>query len=75
MNTETTKENSIKFLAQNLADEEISDSDMIDSLEEQDEIDESILISRNDKTFQQCSNIGNSYSEKELNEDLQELNG
>ena len=75
MNTETKKENSIKFLAQNLADEEISDSDMIDSLEEQDEIDESILISRNDKTFQQCSNIGNSYSEKELNEDLQELNG
>jgi len=44
---------------------EISDSDNINSLKTQNEIDSLILDSRNDKNFNQCSDI---YSEDELNE-------
>ena len=85
MNSDTKDENTNKFLAQNdsteevsLANEisdEISDSEPVSSIDEQNEIDNSILSSRNDKSFQQCSSAGNIYSEKELNENLQELNG
>ena len=70
-----------KFLAQNTENSdinevsEISDSDNIDSIEIQDSVDNVILSSRNDKTFDQCSSAGDIYSEDELNEWLQELNG
>ena len=70
-----------KYLAQNTTaediklDSEISDSDIINSLDAQDEVDNSILNSRNDKTFKQCSSAGNIYSDKELSENLQELIG
>jgi hypothetical protein len=68
-------------LAQNNSDEEssltggVSDSESISSVNKQDEIDNSILVSKNDKSFQQCSSAGNIYSENELNENLQELIG
>jgi hypothetical protein len=70
-----------KYLAQNTTaedinmDSEISDSDIINSLDAQDEVDNSILNSRNDNTFKQCSSAGNIYSDKELSENLQELIG
>ena len=63
-----------KFLAQNTENSdinevsEISDSDNIDSIEIQDSVDNVILSSRNDKTFDQCSSAGDIYSEDELNE-------
>lgn len=75
-----SKEDTKKFLAQNTEIEElnnednISDSD-IDSIDEQNKIDALKIDSRNDKTFYQCSSAGNIYSEDELNEWLQELNG
>ena len=45
------------------------------SLEEQSIIDESIVNSRENLTFNQCSSEGNIYSESELNEWLQEIIG
>ena len=72
MDTETKNKNTYRFLAQN---EITSDSDNTDSLDEQDEIDTSILNSRTDQTFKQCSSNGNIYSDEELNENLQTLNG
>ena len=74
MDNETKNKDAYKFLAQNTANEEIFDSETI-SIDEQDEIDISILSSRNDKTFQQCSSEGNIYSDEELNENLQTLKG
>ena len=74
-------ENYSKFLAQNIENEnvdtvgEVSDSDNGNSIEVQDSVDNLILNSRNDKTFSQCSAAGNIYSEEELNDGLQELNG
>jgi hypothetical protein len=81
MDTDTKDEDSGKFLAQNIEIEElidsneVSDSDISNSIEQQNKIDISNLNSRNDKTFRQCSNAGDIYSDDELNEDLQELNG
>ena len=68
-----------KFLAQNTENDSItdvdkvSDSDDIDSIEKQNEIDNSNLNLRNDKSFYQCSTAGNIYSEDELNEWLQTI--
>ena len=74
MNTEAKDANTNKFLAQNVEIEEIndeneiSDSDTVNSIEEQDKVDSLNLSSRNDKNFNQCSSAGNIYSEDELNE-------
>ncbi|MBR7036499.1 hypothetical protein IKI14_01120 [bacterium] len=71
-----------KFLAQNTENEnlnsaengnisavnEFSDSDIIDSIEIQNLIDNSVLTSMNVKNFSQCSTAGDVYSEEELNE-------
>jgi hypothetical protein len=46
----------------------VSDSNIPDSLDEQNGLDSSVLNSRNDKTFAQCSSAGDIYSEEELNE-------
>ena len=75
-----TKNDYDKFLTQNTVidetdNDQISDSDIADSLDEQNEIDNSVSNTRNDKTFQQCSSAGNIYSDEELNENLQELKG
>ena len=76
-----SKEDTKKFLAQNTEIEElnnednVSDSDIIDSIDEQNKIDALKIDSRNDKSFYQCSSAGDIYSEDELNEWLQELNG
>ena len=81
MDTDAKDEDNSKFLAQNIEIEElvdsdeVSDSDVNNSIEQQNKIDISNLNSRNDKTFRQCSNAGDIYSDEELNEDLQELNG
>jgi hypothetical protein len=81
MDTEKKNEINNKFLAQNTENENINnidaitDSDDIDSIEVQDSVDSTILSSKNDKTFQQCSSAGNIYSDKELNENLQVLDG
>ena len=81
VNTEPKNEISNKFLAQNTENEnadyinEVSDSDNIDSAEIQSSIDNAVLSSKNDKTFAQCSSAGNIYSEAELNENLQVLDG
>jgi hypothetical protein len=81
MDTEKKNEINNKFLAQNTENEDINnidaitDSDDIDSVEIQDSVDSTILSSKNDKTFEQCSSAGNIYSDEELNENLQELNG
>ena len=74
MDTETKEENTDKFLAQNTENEEINnednipDSDIINSIDDQNKIDTLEINSRDDKTFYQCSSIGNIYSEDELNE-------
>jgi hypothetical protein len=73
METETKKETSNKFLAQNaevevITSDNVSDSDNVDSLDEQNKIDTTALTVRNDKTFSQCSAAGDIYSEDELNE-------
>jgi hypothetical protein len=74
MNLETKNIDSDRFLAQNTEIEEIntsdgiSDSNNVASLIKQDKIDNSVLNSRNDKNFSQCSSAGNIYSEDELNE-------
>ena len=73
MDTES-KEDTKKFLAQNTEIEElnnednVSDSDIIDSIDEQNNIDTLKIDSRNDKSFYQCSSAGDIYSEDELNE-------
>ena len=64
-----------KFLAQNVTTEDISDSNVTDSLDEQDELDTTVLNLKDDKTFQQCSSAGNIYSDDELDENLQGLKG
>ena len=70
-----------KFLVQNTGDEEttgineISDSELVNSIEQQDKIDNSALALRSDKTFIQCASAGNIYSKEELNEGLQEIIG
>ena len=70
-----------KLLAQNIEVgeidnlNEVSDSDVVDSINEQDKVDSSSLNIKNNKTFAQCSSAGDIYSEEELNEWLQELNG
>ena len=68
-----------KLLAQNISSwitnisvEENSDSS---NLETQDIVDTSILNLRVDKTFSQCNSVWNIYSDKELSENLKELNG
>jgi hypothetical protein len=48
---------------------------MVSSINEQNIIDKTIINSKNDKDFKQCSSAGNIYSEDELYEGLQELNG
>ena len=81
MDTEKKNEINNKFLAQNTENEDIadvdatSDSDDMDSIEVQDSVDSTVLSSKNDKTFQQCSSAGNIYSDEELNENLQVLDG
>jgi hypothetical protein len=47
----------------------------MNTLTSQDYIDTSILNSRNDQTFSQCSSAGNIYSEDELNKDLKQIVG
>jgi hypothetical protein len=47
---------------------EVSDSDVVDSINEQDKVDISSLNIKNNKTFAQCSSAGDIYSEEELNE-------
>ena len=80
-NLETYNKNNNKFLAQNSEYEEVVindetlDSDLVDSLNEQDEIDESILSLKNNRTFQQCISVGDIYSDEELNENLQQITG
>ena len=79
--TDNKNDNYAKFLAQNTENEnintvdEVSDSDSIDSVELQDSVDSIVLSSRNDKTFAQCASAGNVYSDEELNENLQALDG
>ena len=81
MDTEKKNEINNKFLAQNTENENINnidaitDSDDIGSIEVQDSVDSAILSSKNDKTFEQCSSAGNIYSDEELNENLQVLDG
>ena len=75
MDTETKEKDTNNFLAQNELAEEISDSNVLNSLEEQNEIDTLVLDLRDDKTFQQCSSDWNIYSDEELNENLQTLVG
>jgi hypothetical protein len=67
--------NTNRFLAQNEITGNISDSNVTDSLDDQDELDTSVLNLKENKTFQQCSSAGNIYSDDELNENLQELKG
>ena len=80
INNDKKNEDYKNFLAQNIENEEINDeneitdSNNVSSLDEQDEIDISTLNLRNDKTFSQCSSAWNIYSEEELSEWLQELN-
>jgi hypothetical protein len=74
MDTESKNDDTNKFLVQNTETEEmnneteISDSNTVDSIDEQNKIDVSALNSRNDKNFNQCSSAGDIYSEDELNE-------
>lgn len=79
MNTDTKKETSKHFLTQNTLEEdtysELIDSDTVDSIDEQNIVDSITLNSRDDKTFSQCTTDGDIYSDEELNENLQELNG
>jgi len=79
MNTDTGKETSKHFLAQNTLEEDTSneliDSNTVDSIDEQNIVDNLTLNSRDDKTFSQCTTDGAIYSDEELNENLQELNG
>ena len=76
-NTNENKADYKKLLAQNIEEEvltsnEVSDSDTSISIETQNIIDNSAISWRNDQTFDKCSDI---YSNEELNEWLQELNG
>ena len=79
MGAEDKKWNYNKFLAQNIKDEEnfgvgeVSDSDDVDSMEEQNEIDNSILNTKKQQYFYQCSSAWNIYSDEELNQWLQEI--
>ncbi|MBO7095310.1 hypothetical protein J6V86_03960 [bacterium] len=79
MKTKNTTTN--KFLAQNIESDvdtldEVLDSVVIDSVTEQNEVDNIYMLnSRNDQTFQQCSAAGDVYSDEELNENLQEIVG
>ena len=79
MDTDKKRDKYRNFLVQNTIDEknldvnEVSDSNDINSIEEQNKIDNSALSSRNDKSFVQCSSVGNIYSKEELNEGLQEI--
>jgi hypothetical protein len=81
MDVDKKRDNYSNFLVQNTVGEEnlevneVSDSDEIDSIGEQNEIDNSALSSRDDKNFVQCSSAGNIYSEEELNEGLQQIVG
>ena len=79
MNTDTKKETSKHFLTQNTLEEDTSneliDSNTVDSIYEQNIVDNLTLNSRDDKTFSQCTTDGDIYSDEELNENLQELNG
>ena len=74
IDTKSKKDNTNEFLAQNTESEEIN-NEIVSSISEQNIIDKTIINSRNDKDFKQCSSAGNIYSEDELYEDLQELNG
>jgi len=65
--------NTNKFLVQNVLSGDISDSNVTDSLDEQNELDTTVLYLKDDKTFQQCSSAGNIYSDDELNENLQQI--
>ena len=79
MNTDTKKETSKHFLTQNTLEEdtfnELIDSNTVDSIDEQNIVDSITLNSKDDKTFSQCTTDGDIYSDEELNENLQELNG
>ena len=79
MNTDTKKETSKHFLTQNTLEEDTSneliDSNTVDSIDEQNIVDSITLNSKDDKTFSQCTTDGDIYSDEELNENLQELNG
>ena len=79
MNTDTKKETSKHFLAQNTLEEDTSneliDSNTVDSIDEQNMVDSITLNSKDDKTFSQCTTDGDIYSDEELSENLQELKG
>ena len=73
MNTEKNERNN-QFLVQNVEknmnvmSDEVLDSDVVDSLDEQDLIDSIILDSESDESYEQCLSEGNIYSEEELSE-------
>ena len=76
MNIVDTKDNQNKFLAQNdLAQSDfVLDSEVV-SIEWQNVIDSGVVSWKAQKTFSQCSSVGNVYSEDELEENLQSLVG
>lgn len=80
MNIADTNDNKNNFLAQNLVVEEndsdlVLDSEDVDSIKSQNAIDSSVIEWKSQKTFNQCSSVGNVYSDDELEENLQTLVG
>lgn len=80
MSTENKKwSDSYKFLAQNENIEEIdnwnniSDTNLINSIEQQNEIDNAILGSKKYWNFEQCISAWDIYSDEELGESMQEI--
>jgi hypothetical protein len=74
MNKQDDDVDNNKFLAQIMGIEnideinQVSDTDTINSIEEQNDIDISSLNPKKDESFGQCYSNGNIYSEDELNE-------
>ena len=79
MNKQDDDVDNNKFLAQIMGIEnideinQVSDTDTINSIEEQNDIDISSLNPKKDESFGQCYSNGNIYSEDELNEWLQQI--
>ena len=74
MNTNNKEDTYDEFLVQNTEDyetsasNEVSDVEILNTIEQQDVINGSALNSKSNKTFAQCSSAGDIYSEDELNE-------
>lgn len=79
IDTNNEKNDYNKFLAQNIENDKILNSEnspdyeLISSIEQQDKINNFTLNSKRNKTFNQCASAGNIYSEEELNEWIQEV--